>query len=79
MFGLERNKQATTVFQFPLEEELITPDGKERYLLHVRAQVAALRALLTQGTPHGVFKDLHLLLDGYQAVALVLAKMCEKK
>ena len=77
MFGMSNKKTKetdTAPLQFDLEKELKDKVKRSEYVTLIGNRVLSIKELLRQGSKKEDFDCLGTLLNGYQALAIVLGK-----
>ncbi len=80
MFGLEsgKKKPKKEEFLFDLEKELDNPDKMREYVKKVEDRIQRVRHLMRSGDNKDVYDGLNLLLQAYQGMLKIFARVKHK-
>jgi hypothetical protein len=78
MFGMEKKEGKQSVFLFDLEKELNKEENRAELAKRLQTRIIKLRDLLHSGTKREDFENLGILLNGYHALAIVLARASQE-
>jgi hypothetical protein len=78
MFGMEKKEEKKTVFLFDLEKALTKEEYRTELSKRLQTRIIRLRDLLHSGTKKEEFENLGILLNGYHALAIVLARASQE-
>jgi len=80
MFGMgkEKNVKKAPIFLFDLEKELESNDKRREYAQRIEKRILFIKEKLHSGSKKEFFDKLGVLLNGYHALVVVLARACKK-
>lgn len=79
MFGIEKEKkEKAPAFLFDLEKELENSDKRKEYVERISKRIVTIKNKLHTGSKKEVFDKLGILLNGYHALTVVLARATKK-
>jgi hypothetical protein len=80
MFGMEKDKDKKKAlpFLFDLEKELDDNEKRRVYAQRIEKRIVAIKEKLHSGSKKEFFDKLGVLLNGYHALVVVLARACKK-
>lgn len=79
MFGMGKEKQKPSIFFFDLEKELDDPAKRREYAQRIDKRITRIKEILHTGSKKEVFDHLGVLLNGYHALTVVLARALKNK